>query len=116
MAEILKILTESILEDEKRLREILNEVRSKSQMRLMSSGHTAAVSRATSYFSDVSYYNEITAGIDYFQSVEQWVREFDSKKGEIIAGLKRVMGALFTRDNMTVSTADDRGFPSFRKP
>lgn len=110
--EILKeILTESILEDEKRLREILNEVRSKSQMRLMSSGHTAAVSRATSYFSDVSYYNEITAGIDYFQSVEQWVREFDSKKGEIIAGLKRVMGALFTRDNMTVSyTADDRGF------
>lgn len=59
--EILKeILTESILEDEKRLREILNEVRSKSQMRLMSSGHTAAVSRATSYFSDVSYYNEIT--------------------------------------------------------
>lgn len=91
--EILKeILTESILEDEKRLREILNEVRSKSQMRLMSSGHTAAVSRATSYFSDVSYYNEITAGIDYFQSVEQWVREFDSKKGEIIAGLKRVRG------------------------
>lgn len=106
-----EIITESILEDEKRLREILNEVRSKSQMRLMSSGHTAAVSRATSYFSDVSYYNEITAGIDYFQSVEQWVREFDSKKGEIIAGLKRVMGALFTRDNMTVSyTADDRGF------
>lgn len=86
-------------------------MRSKSQMRLMSSGHTAAVSRATSYFSDVSYYNEITPGIDYFQSVEQWVREFDSKKGEIIAGLKRVMGALFTRDNMTVSyTADDRGF------
>ena len=41
----------------------------------------------------------------------QWVREFDSKKGEIIAGLKRVMGALFTRDNMTVSyTADDQGF------
>ena len=58
--EILKeILTESILEDEKRLREILNEARvPSSQMRLMSSGHTAAVSRATSYSSDVSYYNE----------------------------------------------------------
>ena len=55
-------------------------MKSKGQMRLMSSGHTASVSRASDFL-DVSYYNEITAGIDYFQSVEQWVREFDSKKG-----------------------------------
>ncbi len=38
-----EIFTRSCLEDEKRLKDILNEVKSKAQMKLLSSGHTAAV-------------------------------------------------------------------------
>ena len=80
-------------------------------MKLMGSGHTAAVARATSYFSDTSYYNDMTGGIGYFKFLEDCAKNFDEKKSEIIAGLKRVMEALFTRENMTVSyTADDEGF------
>ena len=91
--------------------EILSEGKSKSQMKLMGSGHTAAVARATSYFSDTSYYNDMTGGIGYFKFLEDCAKNFDEKKSEIIAGLKRVMEALFTRENMTVSyTADDEGF------
>lgn len=106
-----EIFTESILEDEKRLKEILNEVKSKSQMKLMSSGHTAAVARATAYFSDTSYFNDMTGGIGYYRFVEDCVRDFDAKKQEIIAGLKRVMEAMLTVENMTVSyTADEEGF------
>ncbi|MFR4784134.1 MAG: hypothetical protein ACLUAR_15695 [Pilosibacter sp.] len=51
-----EIINRSVLDDEKRLNEILSEGKSKSQMKLMGSGHTAAVARATSYFSDTSYY------------------------------------------------------------
>ena len=106
-----EILNRSVLDDEKRLNEILSEGKSKSQMKLMGSGHTAAVARATSYFSDTSYYNDMTGGIGYFKFLEDCAKNFDEKKSEIIAGLKRVMEALFTRENMTVSyTADDRGF------
>ena len=80
-------------------------------MKLMGSGHTAAVARATSYFSDTSYYNDMTGGIGYFKFLEDCAKNFDEKKRGIIAGLKRVMEALFTRENMTVSyTADDEGF------
>ena len=32
-------------------------------MKLMGSGHTAAVARATSYFSDTSYFNDMTGGM-----------------------------------------------------
>ncbi len=106
-----EILTESVVDNEKRIREILNEVKSKGQMKLMGSGHTVAVARATSYFSDTSYYNDLTGGIGFFRHVEDWVRDFDTKKGEIIEGLKRVMRQMFTVENMTVSyTADAEGF------
>ena len=111
-----EILEESILEDEKRIREILNEAKSKAQMKLTGSGHTAAVARATSYFSDTSYFNDMTGGIGYFQFLESCARDFDSKKEELIGGLRRVMKALFTRDNMTVSyTADKTGFSYLEK-
>ncbi len=111
-----EILEESILEDEKRIREILNEAKSKAQMKLTGSGHTAAVARATSYFSDTSYFNDMTGGIGYFQFLESCARDFDSKKEEIIGGLRRVMKALFTRNNMTVSyTADETGFSYLEK-
>ena len=106
-----EIFTRSKLDDEKRLREILNEVKSKGQMKLMSAGHTAAVARATSYFSDTSYYNDLTGGIAFFHCVEEWVRDFEEKKAEIIAGLKRVIKFMLTVENMTVSyTADAEGF------
>ena len=53
----------------------------------------------------------MTGGIGYFKFLEDCAKNFDEKKSEIIAGLKRVMEALFTRENMTVSyTADDEGF------
>ena len=106
-----EIFTESKLDDEKRMREILNEVKSKGQMKLMGSGHTASVTRATSYFSDTSYFNDMTGGIGFFHCVEDWVRDYEEKKTEIIAGLKRVIKYLFTVENMTVSyTADAEGF------
>ncbi len=106
-----EILTESVLDDEKRLREVLNEIRSKQQIKLTNSGHTAAVGRATAYFSEASRYAEDTAGIAFFRFVEDCVRDFDAKKREITDGLKRVMRELFTAGNMTVSyTADETGF------
>ena len=106
-----EIINRSVLDDEKRLNEILSEGKSKSQMKLMGSGHTAAVARATSYFSDTSYFNDMTGGIGYYKFLEDLAKNFETKKDEIIAGLKRVMAALFTRENMTVSyTADQEGF------
>ena len=106
-----EIFTESVLDDEKRLREILNEAKSKAQMKLMSSGHTIAVSRAASYFSASSYFNDLTGGIGFYQYLEKWVRDFDAEKTNLIAGLKRVIGMLLTVENMTVSyTADGEGF------
>ena len=106
-----EIFLHSKLEDEKRLGEILGECRSRSKMKLEGSSHSAAVARATSYFSPVSSYNDITGGIGYYQFLEKTVKEYEQNKKQLIAKLEEVAGKLFTYDNMLISyTADETGF------
>lgn len=113
---ISEILEHSILDDEKRLGEIIGETKSKSQMRLNSGSHSAAVARATSYFSPASYYNDMTGGIGFYQFLETMAKEYETRKGQIIDKLKEIITRLFTVDNMLVSyTADQEGF-SYLEP
>ena len=106
-----EILKTSVFHDTKRLSEIINETKSRAQMRLNASGHSAAVTRATSYFSAASAYNDVTGGIAYYQFLEDLARNFEKRKEEIAGKLRETAERLFTSDNMTVSfTADSEGY------
>ncbi|MDO4326094.1 MAG: insulinase family protein [bacterium] len=105
-----EVLLHSLLDDKKRLLELLSEVKSRIQMRINSSGHSMAVTRATSYFSPTSYFNDAIGGIAYYHFVENAVSNFETESDGIIAGLKRVIAQLFTRENIRISfTADEEG-------
>lgn len=106
-----EILKDSILDDEKRLGEVISETRSRARMKLEGASHSAAVARATSYFSPTSYYNDMTGGIGYYLFLEELDRDYAEHKQEIIGKLKQVMEKLFTVKNMMISyTADAEGF------
>ena len=106
-----EILSGSRLDDEKRLGEILRETKSRSRMKLENASHSAAVSRATSYFSPTSAFNDCTGGIGFYQFLEGVVRDYDRDARTLIGKLKEVAGKLFTVDNMLISyTADGKGF------
>jgi Zn-dependent M16 (insulinase) family peptidase len=106
-----EILTRSILDDEKRVGEVISETRSRARMKLEGSCHSAAVARATSYFSATSSFNDLTGGIGYYEFLENLEKEYPTHKKEIIARLKAVMEKLFTSKNMLVSyTADEEGY------
>lgn len=109
-----EVLTKSKLEDEKRLGEILAETRSRSRMKLESGSHSAAVARATSYFSPVSYFNDLTGGIGFYHFLEKAVKEYETgakAKKLLIAKLKETAAKLFTKENLLVSyTADEKGY------
>lgn len=106
-----EILANSLLEDEKRIGEVISETRSRSRMKLENASHAVAVNRATSYFSPVAYFNDQTGGVGYYQFLEELERDYPTRKTEIIARLKRVAKQLFTVRNMMVSyTADEDGF------
>ncbi len=109
---LMEIFTRSRLEDEKRLGEILAENKSRARMRLEGSSHSAAVARATSYFSPTSRFNDITGGIGYYHFLEQLCRDYEKpkKKGELVHKLKEVCRRLFTADHMILGfTAEEEG-------
>ena len=114
---IAEIVKDSVLDDAKRLGEIVAETKSRSQMRLNSASHSAAVARATSYFSATSAYNDVTGGIAFYQFVEELARNYDEKKEVLIQKLKETAERLFTADNMIISyTADVEGLHALEAP
>ena len=106
-----EIINHSKFDDEKRLLEIINEVKSRLQSAILSSGHTLAVKEAASYYSEYSYYSNLTGGIEYYNFITDIQKNYDKKKDEIIANLKKVAMLIFKKENLTVSyTADEDGY------
>ena len=105
-----EILTESKLDDEKRLKEILAMSKSRLQMRFQSSGHSTAALRAMSYFSPISKLKDMTAGIQYYELIKELEEHFDEHKDELISNLYTLAKHLFRADNMMASyTASKAG-------
>ncbi len=98
-----EILTESKLEDEKRLKEILAMSKSRLQMRFQSSGHATAALRAMSYFSPISKLKDMTAGIEYYELIKELEEHFEEHKAEMIGNLQALSKHLFRADNMMIS-------------
>lgn len=101
----------SKIEDEKRLYEIIAEIKSRVSVRLNSAGHSTAAIRSMSYFSQTSAFNDAVSGIRFYKLVESLEVHFDEKKEELIRILKELMKMIFRKDTLLGSyTADDAGF------
>lgn len=106
-----EILLNSKLDDEKRLYEIVAQLKSRLQMTLNSSGHSVSVMRGCSYFSPVSYYSDLMGGIEFFRVIEKIESDFDNQKTNLINKLKELMYIIFRPENLMISyTSNDTGF------
>ncbi len=103
-----EILTRSKLDDEKRLYEIIAQMKSRLQMVLPANGHATAVARVTSYFSETSDFNDKTTGIAFYRVIEQLESHFEEEKAAFIAKLKEVCDYIFCPENLLVSVTCDR--------
>lgn len=114
---IQEILFTSKLEDEKRLYEIIAQLKSRLQMRLHSAGHSTAAVRAMSYFSNVAAFNEEVGGIAFYRLVSSIEEHFEEKKSELISILKELTDCLFRKDTLVVScTSEEEGVRAVREP
>ena len=111
-----EMLFETKLHDYKRLREIIAEQVSRSQMKLNSAGHSYASVRAMSYCSGNGKYNDLTGGIAYYHFLKELEENFDEKKEMIAETLEKVLTRIIRKDNLLVSfTADDSGYRFLEK-
>lgn len=102
-----KLITEmiktSVLSDEKRLLEILGQLKSRLQASLSSVAHSVASMRAMSYFSRAAYYQDAVGGILFEQKVADLAEHFEEKKADLIAKLEELTRRIFTPERMSVS-------------
>ncbi|MDO5336542.1 MAG: insulinase family protein [Eubacteriales bacterium] len=100
---IKEILQTSRLDDNKRIREIIAEIKSRAQSSLLSAGHATAVLRAASYASPSACFQDKMAGVDFYWFIEELDKSFDSRKEEISENLKALMKEIFRPENLAVS-------------
>lgn len=109
-----EMIHETDLTDEKRLYEILSEIRSRLQMKMNSSGHLIAASRASSYHSPSAYFDELTSGISFYGFIDDLIINYESKKTELVRNLEELMNEVFLKENLLISyTADEEGYHAF---
>lgn len=98
-----EILTQTKLEDTKRIKEILAMLKSRLLMRFQSAGHTTAALRAMSYASPAAKLKEMTSGIEFYQKVAYIEEHFEEEKDKLVTVLKKLSTKLFRADNMMLS-------------
>lgn len=111
-----EMMFETLFEDDKHLKEVVAETRSRLKVRLMSSGHQAAAARASSYFSETSWLNDASVGIRYYHYLVQLDEHFEEEKERLKKGCRAILQKLFSPDNMIIScTADEEGLTAVKK-
>lgn len=108
-----EIVHSSNLTDAERIREILVQQRIMMEQKLMMSGNSYAVSRASSYFSQASLIREQIDGMDFYRFLKDLTDSFDERSDDLIAKLKEVSEHLFSKPAVLSFAGDDGSLESY---
>ncbi len=106
-------LAESILlrtkfDDEKRILEVLEEIKSRTQAAISASGHSVSAMRGMSYYKPRSRYLDLISGIGFFRKLCEIVTHFEENKIVLIKKLKSLTERIFTQNNLLVSVTTSK--------
>ena len=112
-----EILLHTHFDDEKRLKDILNQLKSRLEMGFMSNGHSTAVNRAMSYFSHGSWYKELVEGIAFSHFLCDILKNYDNRKTELIPKLQTIGKHIFRKEFLLADmTVDQEGLGICQAP
>lgn len=97
------ILTGTDLSDDKRLHEILSQMKSRLEMVMTTAGHAVSAMRALSYGSASGYFSDETGGVALYQLVKEIEQDFDARVDGLRAKLQELIGRIFVCDGLLVS-------------
>lgn len=109
-----EIILGSVFQDEKRLYEIIAELKSHLQGYMISSGHSVAAGRAMSYFSRPAAIQERLNGMPFYQLIDDLEKNFDDKKTDLIEKLELIVHYIFRPENLILDyTGDEKYLDKF---
>ncbi len=105
-----ELMLYSKLDDGKRLKEIIDETRSRMQADMMNAGHVLAANRAMSYFSQTSMIMDMVNGLELYRLVEKLSDQFEENRQELVEKLTLTAKSLFRPENLMLDyTAQEEG-------
>ncbi len=105
---ISELIRDTKLEDEKRIKELLQQLKSRMEMSIIDRGNAVASLRVSSYFSAPWKYMEKLKGLDYYWFISDIIENYDNKKEQIITNLNKVYNTIFNKNNLIISFTGDK--------
>ncbi len=97
-----EILLETDFTDIKRMRELMNEMKSRMQMGFYSSAHSTAILRSGSYYSHASAYKEKLRGVEFYNALNLWLEKSDQDLIELGQMMKKMLLDIVNSNGLTV--------------
>ncbi len=106
-----ELINNTVLDNPKRIKEIISEIKLQLQSSIINSGHIMAANRAMTYFSAPACIGDMTNGIAYYKFIRELEKNFETDSDKIIANLKLVAQKVLNVNNLLMGvTADAEGF------
>lgn len=106
-----EIMNNTVLDDYKRLKEIIGETKAGMQMRMQGSGNAVGVAELTAQINESGAIRKKISGRGFYSFLDDAYKNFDEKKEALVDGMKRAAEKIFAKCNLLVSyTADDKGY------
>jgi len=102
-----EITKNTVFKDKKRIKEIIQMLKSRIEGRLIDRGHQVAAVRLASYFTPASLYLECTTGYEYYKFLKEIEENFEEKIDMVTNKLYEVMEVIFNKCNLTVTVTGE---------
>ena len=96
------VILNSIVDDKKKVKEYLSELRSQGESMLISTPHTVAINRSASYFDELFKINDISTGIDAVRFIAA-LDDDEEGPEKIIEEFKILIPMIFRKENLFIN-------------
>ncbi|MBE5928745.1 MAG: insulinase family protein [Lachnospiraceae bacterium] len=111
-----EVLIGSVINDKKRLKEIIQEARAEARASIEATGNLTTVERALSYISETAYYQGLIGQVGFYRFLDKLYNDFDECADNLIDILEKLVGCIFDKEKLLINiTADEEGYQVFEK-
>ncbi len=98
-----EIIGNTRFDNKDRLKEIIQEIKSRVENKIFNQGHSIAINRVLSYFSPVGQLSELTGGLSFYKFIAELEKNYDSQMDNIIDNLQKISAYIFNKNNLLIS-------------
>lgn len=104
---VAEIIARSHYDQDKRLRELIGEMRSRMLDEISSRGNMYGLMRAESYHSRMAGIKDKVNGLDFYETIARIDDNFEEEKARLISNLQLLSTVIFRKENLIINSTCD---------